>query len=109
MAELRRLMSSLCQQFQPLSLPEDEEELAVKLRNLYLGEEGSGGQSSEVKDEEEVPASFKEKQMKARVCKTVLSSFDMSLQDVSELASRKLDLATMLIQQLGDGSNPGVP
>lgn len=95
------MMSSLCRFFKPLPLPEDEDELALRLKNLYLGT-GEG---------EEPPAttpsvSTKEKEMKARVCKTVLTSYDMSLRDVQGLASSKLDLASALVQRLGGGPVP---
>lgn len=89
------MVSSLCQFFQPLPLPEDEDELALKLKNLYLGEEEGEGPSPSL------TASTKEKEMKARVCKTVLTSYDMSLRDVMQLASSKLDLTAALVRQLG--------
>ena len=86
------MLSSLIQCFQPLPLPDDEDVLALKLKQLYLG----GG-------EEVSEPVLKEKAMKSRVCKTVLTSYDMSLRDTLQLAVSKLEAAKVLIQQLGGG------
>lgn len=43
--------------------------------------------------------------MRSRVCGTVLTSYDMSLRDTMMLASSKLGVCGVLIQQLGGGRN----
>ena len=120
LAEVRRVLSSVCQPFTPLPLPDREEELVAKLKNTYLGGEDHGGcRKVEEEDSERggeegrdsvptkkpAPLSSKEFEMKTRVCRTVLTSYDMSLRDSMQLALSKLRLATGLIEQLGGGKN----
>lgn len=97
------MLSSLCQFFHPLPLPDNEEELTLRLKNLYIGNDPERDASSLVS---------KEKEMKSRVCGTVLTSYDMSLRDTMQLASSKLELASHLIKQLGGEAKleePGKP
>lgn len=86
------MIASVCQLFHPLPLPDDEDELILKLKNLYLGSKG----------EDDLAAS-KEKEMKTRVCGTVLTSYDMSLRDTMQLAASKLQVAGVLMKQLDGG------
>jgi len=92
--ELHEIISSLCQSFEPLPLPDSEEEMALQLKNLYLVEDGINGSRED-------STLSKERELKSRVCKTVLTSYDMSLRDTAQLASAKLQLARVLTQQLG--------
>lgn len=93
------MLMSLCQFFHPLPLPDNEEELVLKLKNLYVGKESNSSSSGE---ENTVS---NEMEMKTRVCGTVLTSYDMSLRDTMLLASSKLEACGALIEQLGGGGN----
>lgn len=88
----------LCQQFHPLPLPDDEDEMVLRLKNLYVG-----------KEEEISPEQVKRKKMMSRVCGTTLTSYDMSLRDTMQLASSKLNLASALILRFGTDSKQAAP
>lgn len=98
------MLSSLCQLFHPLPLPDSEEELVLQLKNLYLGEHGGSSDGSSETPKEGDPIA-KELEMKTRVCGTVLTSYDMSLRDTMQLVSSKLEACGTLIEQLGGGRN----
>lgn len=113
-------MVSVCQFFHPLPLPNNEEEIILRLKKLYVkAGDGppadqlsttsaeAGSVASEV--EEEDAATVKERELKSRVCGTVLTSYDMSLRDTMQLASSKLSLARELIGQLGGEINREKP
>ncbi len=89
-SELHRMLSSLVKFFHPLPLPDNEDELILRLGNLYIG----GEEEADI---------LKEKNMKSRVCGTVLTSYDMSLRDTMQLASSKLGQASALIERLSRG------
>lgn len=98
------MMSSLCRCFHPLPLPDNEdneEALAHQLKNLYLAE------ATNSKENSPVTVVTKERELKSRVCKTVLTSYDMSLRNTMQLVSSKLELAGALIQQLGGQGQGG--
>ena len=93
-AELHHMISSVVQHFHPLPLPDNEEEITIKLKSLYVGPVKPG-----VADHS--PVLQQEKETRSRVCATVLSSYDMSLRDTMQLAAAKLEVARTLVKQLG--------
>ena len=88
--ELEDILTSLSQSFHPLPLPENEEELTLQLKNLYISKHCN-------------PALLSEGELKSRVCGTVLSSYDMSFRDTMQLVSSKLAVARSVVQKLGGG------
>ncbi len=96
MAELHEVISSVVRHFHPLPLPDNEEEITVKLKNLYVGPTKPG-----VVDSSNSPVLQRERETRSRVCATVLSSYDMSLRDTMQLATSKLEVAGALVKRLG--------
>ena len=97
-SEIHQTLTILCQQFHPLPLPDDEDEMVLRLKHLYVG-----------KEEDISPEQVKERKMMSRVCGTTLTSYDMSLRDTMQLASSKLNLASSLILRFGTASKHVTP
>ena len=95
-SEIHQTLTVLCQQFHPLPLPDDEDEMVLRLNNLYVG-----------KEEELISAEMKKRKIMSSVYGTTLTSYDMSLRDTMQLASSKLNLASMLMLSFGTDTQQG--
>lgn len=95
MCEIHQNLTVLSKQFHPIPLPSDESKLLQKLNGLYMKEKDEKEEDKKRGSSQEV----KEKKIKAAVCGTVLTSYEMSLTSTVALASSKLRMAQNLIDQ----------
>ncbi len=84
-SEIRATLSMLSRQFHPIALPSDEEKLLSRLKKEYVTEEDS--------------AAATEKKIRASVCGTVLTSYEMSLTSTMGLVTSKVKIAEALVDQ----------